>query len=180
MRTVKEQFKVYRFQVEGKYGAPLLPTSPVWTWTGRHVAWVHDRLHAMPDGRTPYELYADVAYKGELFMFGETVFLKEAISKTGQGRQHLRVNGADTAWRKGIWAGRTEDSNEHIVLTELGTRMARTVRLRSHALAEVCHEDDTQLPSLASGGAARKPTACGLAYWWPARARAHTHTGPST
>ena len=93
VRTVKEQFKVYRYQLEGRLGAPVLPTSPVWTWIGRHVAWIHDRYHAMPDGRTPYELYADVAYKGELCTFGETVFLKEAVSKTGQGRQPTASSG---------------------------------------------------------------------------------------
>ena len=86
VRTVKEQFKVYRFKLEGKLGAPVLPTSPVWTWIGRHVAWVHDMFHAVPDGRTPCELFADVAYKGELYMFGGTVFMKEAIGKFGQGR----------------------------------------------------------------------------------------------
>ena len=38
VRTVKEQFKTLRFQLEAKYGLQLLPSSPIWTWIGRHVA----------------------------------------------------------------------------------------------------------------------------------------------
>jgi hypothetical protein len=115
VRTVKQQFKTLRFQLEAKYGLPLLPSSPIWTWIGRHVAWLYDRYHVMASGKTPFEIYNDHYYKGELCIFSETVFMKEAVSKTGQGRQNPRVKGADTAWRKGIWVGRTTDTNEHIV-----------------------------------------------------------------
>ena len=61
-------------------------------------------------------------------VFGETVYIKETVSKTGQGRQQLRVKGADTSWRKGIWVGRAEAINGHIVFTDGGTRLTRTVR----------------------------------------------------
>lgn len=73
---MKEQFKVYRFQLEGKLGAQVLPASPVWTWIGRHVAWIRDRFHAMPDGRTPYELYTDVSYVqgGALHVRGDCLY----------------------------------------------------------------------------------------------------------
>ena len=54
--------------------------------------------------------------------------MKEATSKTGQQQQKRRVRGADTTWRKGVWVGRSEATNEHILLTDVGLRLTNTVR----------------------------------------------------
>merc|ERR1712194_317135 len=56
------------------------------------------------------------------------MYMKEATSKTGQQQQKRRVRGADTTWRKGIWVGRSEPTNEHILLTDVGLRLTNTVR----------------------------------------------------
>ena len=55
------------------------------------------------------------------------LFVREAVSDTGIMRGG-RLKAADSPWIKGIWVGRSETTNEHIVLTEKGTRTTRTVR----------------------------------------------------
>ena len=102
MRTVKEQFRTLRFQLEMKAGMKITPDLPVWSWIGRHSAWLYTRYHVRASGRTAYEEATDSSYRSEIAVFGEAMYFKEEHSQTGQMQQHRRVKGADTAWRKGI------------------------------------------------------------------------------
>jgi hypothetical protein len=40
VRTVKEQFRTLRFQLEMKVGMKITPDLPIWSWIGRHAAWL--------------------------------------------------------------------------------------------------------------------------------------------
>ena len=128
VRTVKEQFKTLRFQLEVKAGMKLHPGLPIWAWIGRHAAWLYTRYHVRASGRTAYEEATDSSYKSEIAVFGETMYFEEATSKTGQQQQHRHVKGADSAWLKGVWVGRAEATTEHILLTDIGLRRTVTVR----------------------------------------------------
>ena len=101
---------------------------PIWPWIMRAVGWTWTRFHVRASGRTAYEEYTDSSYTSEIAVLGETVYFKEAASATGQCRQGLVTRGANTAWRKGTWVGKSENSNQHVVMTDDGTRYARTVR----------------------------------------------------
>jgi hypothetical protein len=128
VRTVKEQFRKLRFQLEMKVGMKITPDLPIWSWIGRHAAWLYTRYRVRASGRTAYEEATDSSYKSEIAVFGEAMYFKEATSKTGQQQQHRKVKGADTTWRKGIWAGRAEATNEQVLSTEVGLRLTATVR----------------------------------------------------
>ena len=60
--------------------------------------------------------------------FSEIVYAKEPLSKTGDGRGGKKVKSADTEWINGVWTGRTETSNENIIMTPEGTLRFRTIR----------------------------------------------------
>ena len=57
-------------------------------------------------------------FGGEIVEFAETVLFKIPASHTGQVTTNVRQFKADSSWGRGVWVGRTEESNEHIVLTE--------------------------------------------------------------
>merc|ERR1712194_690774 len=128
VRTVKEQFRTLRYQLETKACMKITPDMPIWAWIGRRAAWLLSRYAVRPSGRTAYEETFDSSYASEIGVFGEIMYMKEATSKTGQQQQKRRVRGADTTWRKGIWVGRSEPTNEHILLTDVGLRLTNTVR----------------------------------------------------
>ena len=79
----------------------------------------------------------DQKYKGDIANWGETVMFQEAASYTGALNMNRRRRKADARFRRGIWVGRGEDTNEHIVLTEDGVFLTRSVRrLPKHLQAD--------------------------------------------
>ena len=85
------------------------------------------QVHVKANGRTPYRDAFDSDYNGELVPFGETVLYRiplPAHRKT-HGRKWHR---ADAILRKGLFVGRTEESNEAIILKDHGAQTCRTLR----------------------------------------------------
>ena len=66
--------------------------------------------------------------EGHLRTSGETILLLEAESKTGALVKGRRRREADVTWHRGLLLGRAEQKNEHVVETELGVFLTRSVR----------------------------------------------------
>ena len=67
---------------------------------------------------------------GEITKFGEVVMARRNVSDSGaiQGIGEGRLTKADTPWDRGLWLGRTEGTDEHIIGDEHGVYMTRSIR----------------------------------------------------
>lgn len=122
------QVRTLRAQVEEAYDTTLNPNMCVWPWLVRHAAWVLGRFSIRASGRTAYEEAYDSEWRGDLCPFAETIMYRESSSYTGALVQHRRRKKADPAWARGLWLGRAEKTNEHIVGTPTGIYLTRNVR----------------------------------------------------
>ncbi|CAE7273855.1 unnamed protein product [Symbiodinium sp. CCMP2592] len=82
-----------------------------------HVAWLQARSKST-DGVTPYRAATGTDCGGALCSFGETVLAK--LPRPG--------NKAQVRWVKGVWTGKLERDDSHVVLTEAGALNVRSVR----------------------------------------------------
>ena len=116
-----DEARTLRYDVEERYGIKLTPDSVLWPWVVRHAAFLTARFAKRGSGTTSYQGAYGHSYTGELCPFGETVLFR--IPK-----QSKRTHKADSAWRHGIWVGKAEESDEHLLATPDGIQRARTVR----------------------------------------------------
>ena len=89
-------------------------------WIVRHVSWSMERFHVNKTKTTAHRILKGHDYLGELLPMGETVMAKYPNVKD-------RAK-SDSRGVKGIYAGKTTQLDEHIVLTEAGADTFRTVR----------------------------------------------------
>lgn len=91
----------------------------VFPWLVRHVAWLHARFAVRTrDKMTSYRIINGVDYLSSICTFGETVMAR--LPKPGTKTQQR--------WVKGVWVGRLERDNSHILLTGAGALTVRSVR----------------------------------------------------
>ena len=128
IRSVEDQVRVLRLDVEGRYGIQLSANMSLWPWIARHAGWLLTRCKIKGDGCTPNQEAYGTKYSGEMLNIAETVLFRFPYP------DHRRISGkrtlhkGDSIWERGIWYGRSEDTGEHILLTTEGRVMARTVR----------------------------------------------------
>ena len=87
-------------------------------WVVRHSAWTLARFHINKTKTTAFQVIKGREYISELMPLGETVM----------GKYPKVKDKAAPRWVKGIYAGKTESSDEHLVLTSSGALTFRTVR----------------------------------------------------
>ena len=128
IRSVEDQVRVLRLDVEGRYGISLNANMSLWPWIARHAGWLLTRCKIKGNGCAPYQDAYGTKYSGDMLNIVETVLFRFPCP------DHRRISGkrtlhkGDSVWERGIWCGRSEDTGEHILLTTEGRVMARTVR----------------------------------------------------
>ncbi len=100
----------------------------IWPWLIRHAAWSHNRYHVKINYRTPYEELFQCRYQHEVVPFAETVLFMEPMPQHRRKRGGQRHQKMDAIMDRGIWLGRAEESDEHLVSTTAGVYRCRTVR----------------------------------------------------
>eukprot|EP00971_Amphidinium_carterae_P338046 6475206-Amphidinium_carterae.1 len=70
-RTLGEQIRVMRGQLESRLGLTLALQHTLVVWLVRHAAWLLCRFLVKTDGRTPFERTKGKVYSGEIAEFGE-------------------------------------------------------------------------------------------------------------
>ena len=128
IQTIQGMVRTLKLDLEERLGTTLETTTPVLAWLARHAGWLltryqrHGRL-----GATSFQVLRGVPYEGQLVRFGEVVVYRYPFGLAGDGHgRHKR----DPRWGVGVWLGRTESSNEHVVGTERGVERVRVVRRR--------------------------------------------------
>ena len=105
-------------QIRKEYGVEFTNRSLLFPWLLRHSARVHCRYNVKNKTSTPFRVINSYDYVRPICGFGETVHYRIARGpKKTQPRFEL-----------GLWVGRTEGADEHIVLTSGGVVLTRDVR----------------------------------------------------
>ena len=121
-QTVQAQTRCLRVDLEARLKQRVAPGHSLFPWLLRHSGWSLSRY--LPRGRfgqSSFQIKYGKPYTGEVLPFGEVVMCR--VPHEGHMRHKL-----DAVWVKGAWAGRTEVSDEHIVLTDKGVVTTRSVR----------------------------------------------------
>ena len=103
-----------------QYQVDIRNTHRLFPWIVRHVAWAMARLHVNTSRTTPFRIIKGHDFFGELLAFGECVLAKWPNMKD--------LAKGVPRWVHGVFVGKTEGSDEHIVLTPVGAQTFRTVR----------------------------------------------------
>ena len=98
--------------------------SALMRWIVRHAAWFIPRFRS-GDVQSPFYRTMDGPYRGKLVKFGETVLAH--LPEVGKGSGNPAPKLADR-WKSGVWLGKSDLADEHIVRTENGVAYARSVR----------------------------------------------------
>ena len=128
IQTVRRLASSLKVHAELNLKCALTPEQPGWPWIIRHSAWLHNRFHVKANGRTCFEELHQTRYKQNVVPWGEKVLFMEPRPKHRRlkgGRRHQKM---DAAMEPGIWLGRSEESDEHLLGTLRGVMRARTIR----------------------------------------------------
>ena len=117
--TVEGLMRTFRVAIGDHYKVQIPITHPIVSWMVRHAAWIHDRYQTGMDGRTAYFRHMLRDYKSGLVPFGESVVWR----MLGPIKHKLQEN-----WGFGIWLGRDNLHDCHILGTRHGTTLARSIR----------------------------------------------------
>ena len=97
-----------------------------WTRTfpvDAETAWSDNRFQPQSHrGGPPWEIRTGTCYKSPLLPFMEACMIRVPVDPPGLRRK------LDVQWMKGIWVGRLDESDGHVVLTPHGTVTGRSVR----------------------------------------------------
>ena len=116
---MKALLRTLRSDLKENYKQEITVDSPLYSWAVRHSGWTHCRYEKAKDGTTPYERVYGAPCKGGVVQFGERVLALDSAPH----RRHQEKRFFDA-----IWVGKSEKSDEHLLLTPHGVRRARTVR----------------------------------------------------
>ena len=98
--------------------------SALMRWIVRHAAWLIPRFRGS-DVQSPFYRAVGGPYRGRLVGFGETVLAH--LPEVGKGSGNPAPKLADR-WKSGVWLGKSDLTDEHLVRTDDGVVYARSVR----------------------------------------------------
>ena len=84
--------------------------------------------HVKGNKKTAFEDCFGKPYQGEVMKFAEAALFCVAVSPCGKIRDGIRQGRADARSVRGIWLGKSTDSDEHLFANELGVYTTRTVK----------------------------------------------------
>ena len=88
-------------------------------WLVKHAAWLISRYHVRGQDRcTPFKLVNGHDYAKPICHFGEVVMAKVPLAESKLARK----------WLKGIWLGKLEKDDSHVIGTTAGAIAVRSVR----------------------------------------------------
>ena len=80
------------------------------------------------DGLSGHFAAFGCGYTGEVLAFGETCLFKVPMSSSRQQSSHITKHKAEANFVRGLWVGKHDASDDHLLVTASGWHRARTVR----------------------------------------------------
>ena len=131
VRNIGGLTRAVLFEMQKSTGHRVTVDDPLLIWGVRHAGWLYERYHVRQDSHlTAYHARCGKPYDGQITKFGASVLHMMPVKKSDKPKR------LEHHWSYGVWVGKTEDSEEHIVLTSDGARIARTVRVLDETVAK--------------------------------------------
>ena len=109
----------------------------------RHAAWLIPRFKGSDVQSPPYQAMGG-PYRGKLLELDESVLAH--LPEVGKGSGNPAPKLADK-WKSGVWLGKSDLTDEHLVRTDEGVVYARSVRrLAEHSWSEVNLRVENETP----------------------------------
>ena len=132
-RMLQKAVRALRFQLEEQLGSILDPRLPIFAWLVRHASWLLYRFHVARDtNASAYLRVRGGPYNGRIVGFAESVLALTPERKDGGGPRH--ISKLSSRWSVGVWLGKTDESNEHLVC--LGGQIGRFRTVRRYAVED--------------------------------------------
>ena len=125
IQAVQEQGRTIRADCQMRFGSgeTFGADKPIWASLLRHAGWQISRYKQKVIGMTAYKQAHGEHYTREVVPVAE---VPKPTHRALQWRK--RWHKGDAVFIKGVWLGRSETSDEHIVLTPGGRVFSRTIR----------------------------------------------------
>ena len=121
IQAVEEQSRTIRADCQVRFGSSETfgADKPIWAWLLRHAGWQISRYKPKGNGMTAYEQACGEHYTHEVVPFVEIVLVRvpKPTHRGLQGGQ--RWHKGDAVFIKGVRVGRSDLSDEHIVLDKV-------------------------------------------------------------
>ena len=130
IQAVEERARTIRADCQMRFGSSETfgADKPIWAWFLRHAGWQISRYKQKSNGMTAYKQAYGEHYSHEVVPFAEMVLVR-VLKPTHRGLQRgKRCYKGDAVFIKGVWVGRSETSDEHIVLAPGGRVFSRPIR----------------------------------------------------
>ena len=106
----------------------VTPVMDMWPWLVRHAGWLLQGYHVKGNKKTAFEDCFGKPCQGEVMKFAEAALFRLAVSPSGRVRNEIRHVRADARFVRGVWLGKTTESDEHLFATDTGVYTTGTVK----------------------------------------------------
>lgn len=117
-KRLQGQIGAICMSVEEHYQQKVTKDHKLLPWAVRHSGFLLNRYQVHAHGKTSYDFLKNGSYKGEVVEFAESVWVKYV-------KQEAKL---ESRWGSGIWLGKIDTSDEHLVGTATGIERARAIR----------------------------------------------------
>ena len=124
--------------MEKQYGRKITPNHVLWPYLVELSSWLTARHPVRVDGRTAHFGASGCEYKGDVIPAGEIVLAKIATSSNRKQKGRKLYHKGDTTWIHGIWIGKVESNDEHLILTRFGEMKAKDSGADVSLFDDVC------------------------------------------
>lgn len=123
-QAVGDQCRILLMELRARAGLTPPAYHNIVPWLVCHASWILTRFVTKGHGSAAWEWSRGRRYDRELSMFGEIVFGR--LMDAGDPAQRMAPR-----WFPGIWLGKTETSDEHLLGDGKGVHQVRCVRRRA-------------------------------------------------
>ena len=124
--SMQGQTRVLREDLRQRTGWEAPAEHAVMNWMVRHSCWLLQRFQSYRGGASAHERLTGAAYLGQCAAFGELVLARRRYETAPGGVQ--RRPKLEVMWQRGVYLGRTAESDEHLVAIDGKVSRHRCVR----------------------------------------------------
>ena len=119
VQSVEEMARTLRLDLLSRTNIAVGRDLPITSWMVRHAAWLLSHFQTgSADGKTVYARQFERPYESLVLPFAERVMWKDPT---------LQLAKLKSSWGYGLWLGRSQTSNAHLIGARVGIVVARTI-----------------------------------------------------
>jgi hypothetical protein len=118
-KQIEAHVRALKLQMERRYSITIGISDFMTPWLIRQAAWLQNRFKKDDRGQTAYYRLTGTSYWHSVVECGEMVLARE--------RDVRRVGKFKPSWVKGTWCGKTDNSDENVIMTPNGVMTCRNI-----------------------------------------------------